>query len=35
MALLDIWYVENWSLGLEITIMLRTIPAVLFGYGAY
>ena len=35
MALLDIWYVENWSLGLEITIILRTIPAVLFGYGAY
>ena len=35
MALLDIWYVENWSLGLEVTIMLRTVPAVLFGYGAY
>lgn len=35
MALLDIWYVENWSLGLEVTIILRTIPAVLFGYGAY
>ena len=35
MALLDIWYVENWSLGLEVTIILRTVPAVLFGYGAY
>ena len=32
---LDIFYVEHWSLGLDIKIILRTIPAVLFGKGAY
>ncbi len=31
----DIWYVENWSLGLDIKILLLTIPAVLNGRGAY
>lgn len=31
----DIWYVENWSLGLDIKIILLTIPAVLNGRGAY
>ncbi len=35
MALLDIWYIENWSLGLDFKILLRTIPTVVFGYGAY
>lgn len=35
MVLLDIWYIENWSLGLDFKILLRTIPAVLFGNGAY
>lgn len=35
MCLLDIYYIENWSLGLDLTIMLRTIPRVLFGNGAY
>ncbi len=35
MCLLDIFYVENWSLGLDIRIILQTIPRVLFGYGAY
>lgn len=35
MALLDIWYIENWSLSLDVKILLRTVPAVLFGYGAY
>lgn len=34
-ALLDIWYIENWSLGLDVKILLRTVPAVLFGKGAY
>lgn len=34
-ALLDIWYAENWSIGLDIKIMLKTIPVVLFGTGAY
>lgn len=32
---LDIYYVENISLGLDIKILLRTIPAILKGDGAY
>jgi lipopolysaccharide/colanic/teichoic acid biosynthesis glycosyltransferase len=35
MCLLDIYYIENWSLGLDLTILFRTIPYVLFGRGAY
>ena len=35
MALLDLWYIDNWSLGLDLKIMLRTVPAVLLGSGAY
>jgi exopolysaccharide biosynthesis polyprenyl glycosylphosphotransferase len=35
MCLLDIFYIENWSLGLDLSIMLRTIPRVLFAHGAY
>ena len=34
MCLLDIYYIENWSLGLDFSIMLRTIPA-LFSGGAF
>lgn len=34
-ALLDIYYVENWSILLDINIILRSIPAVLRGKGAY
>jgi exopolysaccharide biosynthesis polyprenyl glycosylphosphotransferase len=32
---LDIYYIEHWSPGLDIKILLRTIPAVLFAEGAY
>ncbi|MGM0380640.1 MAG: sugar transferase [bacterium] len=35
MCLLDIYYLENWSLELDIKILLKTIPAVLTGKGAY
>jgi exopolysaccharide biosynthesis polyprenyl glycosylphosphotransferase len=35
MVLLDLYYIENWSLGLDFQILLRTIPAVLSGRGAY
>jgi len=35
MVLLDIFYIENWSLDLDIRILLQTIPYVIFGYGAY
>lgn len=34
-ALLDIWYIENWTLGLDLKILLRTFPAVISGHGAY
>jgi exopolysaccharide biosynthesis polyprenyl glycosylphosphotransferase len=34
-ALLDLWYIENWSLALDLKILLRTIPTVLSGRGAY
>ncbi len=34
-CLLDIYYIENWSIGLDVQIMLRTIPNVLLGNGAY
>jgi exopolysaccharide biosynthesis polyprenyl glycosylphosphotransferase len=34
MCLLDIYYIENWSLGLDLQIVLRTIPMVLFAHGA-
>jgi exopolysaccharide biosynthesis polyprenyl glycosylphosphotransferase len=35
MCLLDVYYIENWTLGLDLTIMLRTIPRVVFAEGAY
>ena len=35
MALLDIWYVENWTLLLDIKIMLKSVGVVLSGKGAY
>jgi exopolysaccharide biosynthesis polyprenyl glycosylphosphotransferase len=35
MVRLDIYYAENWSLGMDVRIMLETIPAVLSGRGAY
>ncbi|MCX5695228.1 MAG: sugar transferase [Candidatus Omnitrophica bacterium] len=31
----DIWYVKNWSLGLDIKILFWTIPVVFKGKGAY
>jgi exopolysaccharide biosynthesis polyprenyl glycosylphosphotransferase len=34
-VLMDLYYIENWSLRLYIQILLRTIPAVLFSRGAY
>jgi len=35
MVMLDIYYAENWSLGLDLRILLRTVPQVIFGDGAY
>ncbi len=35
MVRLDLFYIENWSVGLDIQLILRTLPAVLFARGAY
>lgn len=35
MVRLDLYYAENWSPWMDIKIMLRTLPAVLLGRGAY
>jgi exopolysaccharide biosynthesis polyprenyl glycosylphosphotransferase len=35
MVMLDIYYGENWSLGTDVAILVRTIPQALFGDGAY
>lgn len=35
LCLLDIYYIENWSLATDIRILLQTIPHSLFGRGAY
>ncbi len=35
MVMLDLYYIENWSIGLDLKIILQTIPAVLSGRGAY
>ena len=35
MVLLDVYYIENWSLGLDLRMLLQTVPKVLFGQGAY
>jgi len=32
---LDLEYLDNWSLWLDIKIMIKTVPVVLFGIGAY
>jgi lipopolysaccharide/colanic/teichoic acid biosynthesis glycosyltransferase len=35
MIRLDLFYIENWSVGSDLGLMVRTIPAVLFTRGAY
>ncbi len=35
MVLLDLYYAANWSLGMDIKLMFRTIPAVINGDGAH
>jgi len=32
---LDVWYVENWSLALDLTILWKTVPTVLHREGLY
>ncbi|MBF0594471.1 MAG: sugar transferase [Candidatus Omnitrophica bacterium] len=31
----DTWYINNWSFGLDISILMETVPVVLKGKGAY
>ncbi len=31
----DIWYVNHWSFWFDLRILLRTVPTVLTGRGAY
>jgi len=35
MARLDLYYIQNWSIEMDIKILLKTIPVMLFGKGAY
>jgi exopolysaccharide biosynthesis polyprenyl glycosylphosphotransferase len=35
MVLLDLYYINRWSLLLDLEILLKTIPVVLYGKGAY
>jgi exopolysaccharide biosynthesis polyprenyl glycosylphosphotransferase len=32
---LDMFYIEHWSLGLDLEIILKTVPAMVLGKGAY
>jgi exopolysaccharide biosynthesis polyprenyl glycosylphosphotransferase len=32
---LDLRYIDEWSLGLDLSLLLRTVPALLFSRGAY
>ena len=35
MVMMDIYYIENWSLGLDVKILLRTVAVIISGRGAY
>lgn len=35
MVMMDFYYIDNWSIGLDINLIIRTIPAVLRRDGAY
>jgi exopolysaccharide biosynthesis polyprenyl glycosylphosphotransferase len=35
MVRLDMYYIQNWSIGMDIKILIKTIPEVIFGRGAY
>ncbi len=35
MVMLDLYYIENWSLWMDVSLILKTLPAVVSGKGAY
>jgi lipopolysaccharide/colanic/teichoic acid biosynthesis glycosyltransferase len=35
MVMLDLYYIENWSLALDLQILARTVPTVLAAQGAF
>ena len=35
MVRLDLYYIQNWSIGMDIKILIKTLPTVLSGKGAY
>jgi exopolysaccharide biosynthesis polyprenyl glycosylphosphotransferase len=35
MVMMDLTYIQNWSLSLDLSILFRTVPAVMLGRGAY
>lgn len=35
MVRLDMYYIENWSVGFDLALIVRTIPAMVFARGAY
>ena len=35
MVMLDLYYIEQWSLALDLKIMLRTLPVMLAGTGGF
>ena len=32
---MDLEYIEDWSLGLDLKLLVKTVPAVITGRGAY
>jgi lipopolysaccharide/colanic/teichoic acid biosynthesis glycosyltransferase len=34
-ARLDLYYIDNWSLNLDLNILVETMRMILFGKGAY